>query len=323
MLRAPVAAACSRARLIGKATTVALAIASLSACVAASPAAAQTPVPGAPIVIDGPSADIVGLSGISVARDGTGGIVYIRQILGTPHVFLSRLVAGVFQPPQQVDVGLPDASSQPVIAAGNGGLLLVAFLNDGDLYVVEEASATTTPTAPAVLAAGAQNPAIAMTNFGKAYLAFTVGADGAHDVRAAYYFNGQWGLEPTPLDAVPADDAGAGTGRPAVAAASDGIGIVSWGEGGHIYVRRVWGTSPSLAFYQADVPSLGGLTEVSADQPQVAAGGDSSYVGIAFHELLSNGTQQRSRVLARRLVASVFDPVMQTRRRRRLELARG
>ena len=77
-----------------------------AAAVLPSPAPAQVPEPAARVTIDGPSADIVGLSGISVARDGTGGIVYVKQALGIAHVFVSRLDGGVFQPPEQVDAGL-------------------------------------------------------------------------------------------------------------------------------------------------------------------------------------------------------------------------
>src|SRR5436305_895663 len=103
-------------------------------------ARAQPPSPASPNVIDGPSSAIVGLSGMSVARDGTGGLVYVKNVGGDPHVFVSVL-AGRFQAPQQVDVGLGGASSQPVIAAGHGGLLLVGFINGGTLYVVSRASA--------------------------------------------------------------------------------------------------------------------------------------------------------------------------------------
>jgi len=75
-----------------------------------------------------------------------------------------------------------------------------------------------------------------MSNFGKAYLAFTaLNGAGGGDVRAAFYDQGQWALEPTALDANPADAAGTGRGRPEVATAGDGTGIVVWGENGAIF----------------------------------------------------------------------------------------
>ena len=91
-------------------------------------------------MIDGPSAAIAGLGGLSIARDGTGGLVYSKAVAGVPHVFVSALVGGRFQAPVQVDPALSGASSQPVIAAGNGGLLLIGFVNGGELYVVDRPS---------------------------------------------------------------------------------------------------------------------------------------------------------------------------------------
>ena len=271
--------------------------------------ATAQPSPSPQVTIDGPNAGIESLNGLSVARDGTGGLVYVETIGGAPHVVVSALVSGQFQAPQVVDAGLAAASSQPVIAAGNGGILLIAFINGGDLYVVDRPSATAGFGAPQPLAGGASNPSIQMSNLGKAYIAFTV-ADGAgHDVRTAYYANGSWALEPSPLNAVAAaDDAGTGSGgAPAVATAGDGVAIVAWGEGGHVYSRRVWGTAPSVVSEQADIPSLSGCGESSAGSPAVAAGGDSSYADVAFQEVLACGSSQQTRVLMNRLHGSQYD----------------
>jgi hypothetical protein len=247
---------------------------------------------------------------MSVARDGTGGLVYLKDVGGVAHVFVARL-AGSFQAAQQIDAGLAGPSSQPVVAAGNGGLLLIGFVNSGTLYVVDRASAGTSYSAPIPLSAEASNPAIAITNLGKAYLAFTATGGGGHDVRCAYYQGGRWSVESGPLDAAPADDAGAGGGRPAVAAPGDGVGIVAWGENGHIYSRRVWGTSPSVVFERADTPSLNGWNEVGSSAPAVGSGGDSSYAAVAFQETLASGGQQQSRVFARRLHGSQYEGIAQ------------
>ncbi len=267
------------------------------------------PTPGPPVTIDGPSPDIVGLSGLAVARDGTGGLVYLKQVAGATHVFVSRLLGGVFQPPEQVDAGLLRPSSQPVIAASSGGGLVIAFINDGSLVALTRATSTSPYSAPQNLFGGAANPAIGMTLLGKAYLAFTAAGAGGHDVRAAYFARGLWSLEPTPLDAQPGDDAGSATGRPAVVAASDGVGIVSWGEAGHIYSRRVWATRPSVVYEQADAPVLAGMPELFADEPSISAPGDSSYADIVFREVLGSGSAQRSRVLMAHLRASQIDVV--------------
>lgn len=223
-------------------------------------------------------------------------------------MFVSSLVGGAFQAPVQVDAGLSGASSQPVIAAGNGGLELIGFVNGGELYVVGRPSQGAALSAPAGLASGGFNPSISITNFGKAYLAFTVPDGRGFDVRTAYYHQGAWALEGPALNAAPADNAGTGSGRPDVAAAGDGVAIVVWGENGHVYSRRVWATSPSVVYEQADGPP-GGCTEVSADEPVVAAGGDSSFAPVAFREQVTCGGHQQSRVLTNRLQASIYDGI--------------
>ena len=165
--------------------------------------------------MDGPSPDIRSLNGLAIARDGGGALVYTKTVGAVAHVFLSRLTAGAFQPPVQVDAGLAGPSSQPVVAAAQNGLVLVAFINGATLYVAQATSATSPLSAPAALFRGAANPSLAISNFGKAYLAFTATAGaGGGNVRAAYYFQGQWGLESAPLDATASAAAGTGTGRP-------------------------------------------------------------------------------------------------------------
>jgi hypothetical protein len=279
----------------------------------ASAAARRTPTFSPPnVVVDGPSSDISSLNGLSIARDGTGGLLYVKDVGGVAHVFVSRLLSGSFQPPQQVDTGLATASSsQPVIAAGQGGLLIIAFVNGGDLYVAQTPSPQSPIGAPSVLFDGASNPSLSLSTFGKGYLAFTAVGDASDQVRAAYYSQGQWSLEADPLNADPSADAGVNGGRPAVSCAGDGVAVVAWGEGGHIYTRRVTGTSPSVVFQQADPLSVNGWREVSSADPTVSSGGDSSYASVAFQEELTDGTNRQSRVLMNHLHAGQYDGVFQ------------
>jgi hypothetical protein len=277
---------------------------------ALAPEALGAATPAAPVAIDGPSPDIVGLAGMSIARDGTGGLVYLKNAGGSPHVFVSRLLGGSFGPPQQIDPTLPGSSSQPVIAAGNGGVLIVAFVNGGALYVVQAGSASQALSAPGALAGGASDPSLEMTNFGKAYLAFTVANGAGRDVRAAYFNRSSWALESAPLNVTPGDDAGTGAGPPQVGAAGDGVEIVVWGEAGHIFSRRVWGTSPSVVVEQADAP-LPGCSEQSTSNPAIGVQGDSSYAAVVFGEQLSCSGRQQHRVLMNRLHGSAFDGIQQ------------
>jgi hypothetical protein len=257
-------------------------------------------------VVAGPSADIVSLDGLAVARDGTGGLAYLVDVGGEPHVYVSLLLGGAFQPPVQVDAGLPGPSSQPVIAATNRGLVLVAFINGGELYAVERASALAPWGTRVPLWSGASSPSLSMSTYGKAYVAFTAADRGGHDVRFAYFNLGQWALGAGPLDVNPDDDAGTGSNRPQVVTAGDGTGIVAWGENGHIYTRRVLGTAPSVASKQADPSSVDGWSEVSATDPQISSGGDSSYAAVVFDETLSSDGTQQTRVLVNRLQAGIY-----------------
>jgi hypothetical protein len=286
------------------ALTLALAVASGQAAVRRTPTLAPTDT-----VIDGPSSDIVSLNGMSIARDGTGGLVYLKDVGGVAHVFVSRLIRGSFGPGTEVDPGLLGPSSQPAIAASASGLLLVAFINGGNLYVTGATSLSSPYSAPTALYSGASNPSLSLSNFGKGYLAFTAVRGAGSDVMAAFYYQGQWALANGVLDASPGDGAGSGSGRPEVAVSGDGIAIVVWGEAGHIYSRRVSETTLSVVDEQADPSFQDGWQEVSADDPTVSTGGDSSYATVAFQETLSNGSSEQSRVFINRLQGSQYDGI--------------
>ncbi|MGH2968926.1 MAG: hypothetical protein ACRDK0_07665, partial [Solirubrobacteraceae bacterium] len=51
--------------------------------------------------IDGP-AEIEALGDVDLARDGGGGVVYVKREAGVPQVFLSRLVEGAWTPPERL-----------------------------------------------------------------------------------------------------------------------------------------------------------------------------------------------------------------------------
>jgi hypothetical protein len=258
-------------------------------------------------VIDGPSSAVTGLYGLTVARDGTGGLIYSKQVDGAGHVFASSLQNGAFQAPQELDSSLLGSSSQPQISGSEGGELVAAFINAGQLYVVEKSSASSAWSAPQLLASGASNPSLSMSYFGKAYLVFTVAQGSGDDVRSAYSYGGRWSVSPTVLNQTAGDDAGTGTGRPQVSVAWDGTAVAAWGEGGHVYVREIVGTSPSVDTERADPPSWGGVAESSADDPVVGTEGDSSYVSIVYREQLGSGVVTQTRVLDTRLRAGTIN----------------
>jgi len=196
-----------------------------------APAVAKEPPTWAPSsVLDGPSADIQSLTGLSVARDGTGGLAYLKDVGGVPHVFVSQLLGGVFSSPIEVDSTLVNASSDPVIAAGNDGMLLIAFVNSGNLFVDVSPSGPAAFGGPRLLFADAGSPTVGATYLDKGYVAFTADVGGVEQVRAAYYWHGVWGLEPTALNAAATENAGTGSDAPVIAASQDGVATVAWGN---------------------------------------------------------------------------------------------
>ena len=81
-----------------------------------------------PTVIDGPSAEGIGLGGVAMAPDGTGGLVYTKTVEGKPHVFVSRFDGRNWSTPIRADLEVPYEASEPRIAAGNNGRLLVVWV---------------------------------------------------------------------------------------------------------------------------------------------------------------------------------------------------
>ena len=265
----------------------------------------------APSALDG-SGEVAQPSGLqmSIARDGTGGLVYLRHdpSSGRDGVFLSRLTGGTFGSPTALDGGLPGSSSQPVIAAGNNGLLLIAFVNDGTLETVTVPSVSSAVPAPSALSRAASDPAISANNFSEAYLVFTHDVGPGSEVEAAHFSAAGWSLAVGPLSTSTADGAGTGSGNPAVATAGDGVGIASWGEGGHVLSRKITGTAPSPALETADT-APDGCSEQSAGDPGVGTEGDSSYADVVFQETLTCAGTVQTRVFARRLRGSAYEAI--------------
>ncbi|MEA2288597.1 MAG: hypothetical protein QOD55_594 [Solirubrobacteraceae bacterium] len=255
--------------------------------------------------VDGP-ADIQRLGDLDVARDGTGGLVYVRRDAGVDHVYLSRLADGGFQLPERLDATLDTASSQPVVAAADNGSLVIAFISGGSLFTTVRPDATKPFTAPQLVATGASDPSVDLSVNDVAYVSFTRPGGGGNDVlavrkdRGSVSFVGVDGA----LDIDPARDAGSGTGRSRVAVAADGVALVVWGEAGRVYARRVFGARLSAAPQDATADVLGGFGYVAADAPDVDIEDDSSFAWVVFRERFSDG---QAHAVARRLRGGTFD----------------
>jgi hypothetical protein len=97
--------------------------------------------------IAGPSNSIVEVAGAAMAPDGTGGVVYRARSGGVVHVFAVPFDNGVWGAPEEVDGEDQFGASQLAIAAGEGGRLLVVWVQPRNvnskgvtLYELESAS---------------------------------------------------------------------------------------------------------------------------------------------------------------------------------------
>jgi hypothetical protein len=210
--------------------------------------------------IDGPGADVVDVADAAMAEDGSGGIVYLKLIGGRPHVFAAQFRDGAWRAPQRVDIGQEFESSWPRIGAGDGGRLVVTWVQEfgaGDRMF----SASLDPGASSFLApvpidfnvgeASATFPDLAMNRGGQAYLVYRVVTDvstsnppgyvGA-DTRVARYNGRLWSVLGTPVDRNVGTPVLLPTAEnsPKVGIDVQGGGVVAWQEPDDEFVDRVW-----------------------------------------------------------------------------------
>ena len=244
--------------------------------------------------IDGPSADVVKLGGVDLARDGTGALVYIKRDGGVAHVFLSRLFDGTWHTPQRVDNGLAVPATDATVAVADGGTILVAWVAGGDVYGAFGANLQGIGGPTRIGGPGMRYVDSDMAVDDAGYVAF--GGNG--DVGAARVQNGAWAGVPAPLDISPAADAGTDAGPPRVAVGADGNALVTWAEGPagatHVVSRRLLGTN--LSQYPQD---LGAGTH-----PELDIEDDSSLAWVTFQQDQGG----RPGTVARQLRGTLYDP---------------
>jgi hypothetical protein len=288
-------------------------LAALVAAVALIPAASATAGTFPGEVIDGPNADILSVGGVDVnAKDGGGGVVYLRTDGGAPHVFVSRVVDGSWLPPERVDGAFGSAASEPVIAAGSNGELVVAWITDTTLYASVKPSSAAPWGAPQAVGGPARFPAIDMGYNDNAFMVFNSGGD----VLAARLGRGQTQFSAVngPLDLDPAHPAGTQANlRPSVAVSAEGLALFAWGElfgdgRTHVVARRVFGLDPSPVPQDLNVDMLDGRPGGDADGPVATIQSDSSFGWVAFRQAFTDGGVTRLRGIARQMRGSTFEP---------------
>jgi hypothetical protein len=224
--------------------------------------------------LDGPNSEIVELGGAAMAADGTGGIVYRKRVEGRAHVFVAQYVEDKWNAPQRVDVGEKFESSFPAIAAGEGGRLLVVWVNhyssttDGLFSAtMDPGSSGFQPPVPVDLNIGQATgtyPSVAMDLSGDAYVAYrvitAVSGPSTPNIPAGYvqdeirmaHYNGQyWSTfgEPLNRDVNQPVLQPTALNSPQVAIDLTGEGLLAWQEPddnfiNRIYARRIFGLVP-------------------------------------------------------------------------------
>jgi hypothetical protein len=266
--------------------------------------------------VDGPTPDIDKLGGVDLARDGTGGLVYLKRVDGTPHVFLSRFNGGQFRPPERVDNGIGAGASEAAIAAADADRLAIVWIAGSRVYgsVVTGNDQQPGPLlGPTELYNDPSGPvsdlAIDMGINGAAYATWAGPGGGGSDVRVSRLMDITWNLVGAPLDIDPARAAGRGSQRSRVAVSAEGNAVVAWGENHadgrpRVYERRVTGLNPSAFPQELSLNDLGGQIGGRADQVDIDVEDDGSFAWAVFRQDFAGG----SRSVARRLLGTTFDP---------------
>jgi hypothetical protein len=144
--------------------------------------------------LDGPLNNILEVDGTAMAADGTGGVVYRKEVGGLAHVFAVPFANGHWGTPVEVDREDLYGATQPAIAAGDGGRLLVVWVqarntSPENVAEYELMGATLQPGAsafgraividpnvgePYTGEAGMVDPVLAMASDGIAYVVYRV-----------------------------------------------------------------------------------------------------------------------------------------------------
>jgi len=283
-------------------------------------------------LVDGPTADIVGLDGVAMASDGTGGLVYRKRVDGRIHVFAARY-DGAWQAPQRIDAGQTFDSTWPAIGAGNDGRLVVTWVGQyGGGVQNRMYSASLDPGAKRFQAPLAFDtnvgeglaayPSLAMDRGGQAYLAYRVvyavnapnlppGTVDA-DVRVAKYDGSYWSVFGNPVDRTRTQPVPTPTplNSPKVAIDASGNGVVAWQEPdddfiARVYARRLFGMTPGNVLQVS--PSTFGDKPLRAPADQLSVA-DSPFgeVAVAFRQQPgSGGAFTRPRAFVNEMASTV------------------
>ena len=299
------------ARVAAAVAVVALLIAPTATATAAIPPA---------VTVDGPSAAVLGLDGVAMSQDGTGGLVYRKRVNGRVNVFVSRFTAAGWQPPQRVDLGQRFNSSWPAIGAGDDGRLVVTWIHEfGGAIQNRMYSASLGPGAARFQSPVAVDldvregldaaPSLSMSRGGTAYLTYRVVLNRSDpnlppgtidaDLRLARFQGSFWSVLGQPLDRNPAQPmrAATATNGPQVATDANGNAVVAWSEPDddlvdRIYARRVFGQTLGFVLQVSPGTDPGAPTRPLRAGPDQFALDVSPFgqAAVAFRQLPASGS---------------------------------
>jgi hypothetical protein len=281
-----------------------------AALVVVPPASAGI-VPG--VAVDGPSAEVQDIQPrVDVAPDGSAALVYLKQVGGVNHPFVSSFMNGAWSAPVDVDPTLgATAAGPPRIAVANGGKVVVTYKRGAGGVVAHVRPATGASFGPpANLAPGGTHAEVDLAGNGNGY---AVGSE-SNDVYGQRLEGVAWTpVAPAVLDKVAGAQAGFdGNTEPRVATAPDGgSAVVAWAEvidgamQTDVFARRLTGIAAGPVGAGAHIvtplpgadPYAGMLVPV-ADQPDVdidAAG--TAWVG--FRQNITYGGMTKHRAFTR------------------------
>lgn len=264
------------------------------------PASARAVVAPA-LTLDGPSADVLDLGGVAMAPDGTGGAVWRRLDEGRAHIFAAAFRDGAWTAPQRVDTGATQrfASSWPAIGAGNGGRLVVAWVQEFGVAdrlfsaTLQPGARRFEPPLPVDLNVGDSAlgtwPQIAMAPGGQALLTYRVITDPQPgsappgnvlgEIRAARLTGQLWSGLGAPLNRNPAaaQPVPSAANRPRAGIEQLGSGVVAWTELDdefvpRIYARRIFGNGSVSIARQVSPRELAGVRQRAVEAFDLSVG---------------------------------------------------
>lgn len=293
-----------------------------------------------PVTVDGPASSILEFGGVAMAKDGSGGVTYVKSVGGVRHVFACRFVEGRWSPPVQVDWDQPYPASQPRIAAGPKGELLVLWVTQvatvhgkvryglfsARLGHGAAAFAPSLLVDPNVGEGIGVAPSVSATAPGQAIVAYRAitydfnpnefstavqlrPGDVMADIRLARLKGDRWSrIGAVNRNAEASMRPPSPTDGPQVATADNGEAAVAWQEpdqtgAARIWLRRVFGTTPGPPLEASPTSWEGKPVTADADALSLAVS-PLAQVRVAFRIAATSGSPLSGRLLLNTLPKS-------------------